>query len=69
MVQPFFRRKKIFERRRKIFKRAEKPKIKNFKFCERKNFENVFCELESREPEIEKSKKSKIRVFFVCVCA
>ena len=39
MVQPFFRRKKIFERRRKIFKRAE---FKNFKNRERKIFEKFF---------------------------
>ena len=39
MVQPLFRRKKIFERRRKFLR---EPKIKNLKFCERKNFKKIF---------------------------
>ena len=30
--------------------------VQIFKFRERKNFENVFCEVKSREPEIENEK-------------
>lgn len=62
MVQPFFRRKKIFERRRKKFQKSRKSKIE-FQILRKKKIpKKIFAKAEFKNFISEKEKKKKTKI-------